>query len=197
MGDLSGIGYPSPAYHSDFFALRFPISVNGVPTEVRGHDRFAVLHSVELQMSVSLVAVANKLASILTSSDDFDVRIVQCFYDKNAPILSVCLHPQKILDNVKSLLSKTERLSQLFCLAVRSIIDAETHNCSSLEVDMELFLCSPDNESRINLVTSGNAQFYVDMYKRSLCFEFPSVMERKSSGQLDIGRFIIRLLLWS
>ncbi len=183
---MSVIGYPRSGCYGDFFAIRFAVTVNDVPTEIRGNDHFAELYSVELQTSVSLSAVANKIASLVASSDSFDIRILQCFYDKHAPILSVEFPPQKTLENVKSLLSQKQKLSQLICLEVSSIFALNKTRFLS-DVAIELFLCSPNDENRLNRLTSGNARYYVDMFQKSLCFEFPNLIEQISTGRVDTG----------
>lgn len=186
MADV--IGSPSSGYHRDFFTMRFLLMVNDVPTEIRGNDRFAELYSSQLQTSVSLFTVSSQIASLLTSSDHFNVRILQCFYDNHAPILSVVFPPQTTLKNVKSLLSQREDLSEHVGVEISSIFAANATFCS-LKVDIELYLCSPCSEKKLNLLTLGNSQFYVDMFERSLCLQFPSLIEQKSTGHVNIGGY--------
>lgn len=186
MAAESMIGYPSSAYYSNFFFLRFPILVDGVLTTIQGHDRFAVLHIDHWNESVPLPVVMKTIESVLMHIEGCNLKAVQSYYDKTSPIISICFPSQKILENVKSMLLNKDTISQLICTALQSLFNKTS--IGVITVQIEMFLCSPDNEFKVEQVTLGNARFHVDTYEKSLLFDFPSIMDQQSnSGKLGRG----------
>ena len=157
--------------------------------EIREHNGFAMLHSPdhELPLAISLSAVTDSISSVLRNSEELDVNMVELFHDKNCLIISVRFPPQKALENVQSILKCSSR-SQSGSLSHQIIASLNNQLPDvQLSVDVELYLCSPARECKVNRVTFNNARFYVDRYESSALFKFPSLMEQRSIGQDSRG----------
>ena len=174
------------SYHNDFFLLRTRVLVNGENTEIRsvreGKYEGPVLnfrHS-DNTISTKLSLILNTISPILAQHG---VYHSDTFYYKQSPLFHVVFSSELCLKKfilaigeVKSALEP--KFQSLF---LKSVLQAESAQQLTVEVQPDLFLVSPNRQetkgAEVHLVTVENCSNFVTRWKDSKLFDFESDFE--------------------
>ena len=169
------------SYHNDFFLLRTRVLVNGENTDIRS-VREGKYEGPVLNFCHSGSAVSTKLSSISRTVSpilvQYGVYHVDTFYYEQSPLFHVVFSSESCLKNfilaigeVKSALEP--RLQSLF---LKSVLEVESAQQLTVEVQPDLFLVSPNRQetkgAEVHPVTAENCSSLVTHWKDSKLFDF-------------------------
>ena len=177
------------SYHNDFFLLRTRVLVNGEITEIRsvreGKYEGPVLNFCHSGSTIStkLHLVASTVSPTLVQQ--FGVYHVDTFYYEQSPLFHVVFSSESCLKNfifaieeVKSALEP--KLQSLF---LKSVLQAESAQQLTVEVQPDLFLVSPNRQetkgAEIHLVTVENCTDFVTRWRDSKLFDFGALYQEE------------------
>ena len=175
------------SYHNDFFLLRTRVLVNGENTEIRsvreGKNEGPVLnfHSCST-VKTKLLSISQTVSPILVQ---YGVYHVDTFYYEQSPLFHVVFSSELCLKNfilateeVKSALEP--KLQSLF---LKSVLQAESAQQLTVEVQPDLFLVSPNRQetkgAEVHLVTVENCTNFVTRLKNSKLFDFGALYQEE------------------
>ena len=176
------------SYHNDFFLLRTRVLVNGENTEIRS-VREGKYEGPVLNFPHSCSTVKTKLLSISQTVSpilvQYGVYHVDTFYYEQSPLFHVIFSSELCLKNfilateeVKSALEP--KLQSLF---LKSVLQAESAQQLTVEVQPDLFLVSPNRQetkgAEVHLVTVENCTNFVTRWKNSKLFDFGALYQEE------------------
>ena len=176
------------SYHNDFFLLRTRVLVNGEKTEIRS-VREGKYEGPVLNFPHSCSTVKTKLLSISQTVSpilvQYGVYHVDTFYYEQSPLFHVVFSSELCLKNfilateeVKSALEP--KLQSLF---LKSVLQAESAQQLTVEVQPDLFLVSPNRQetkgAEVHLVTVENCTNFVTRWKNSKLFDFGALYQEE------------------
>ena len=176
------------SYHNDFFLLRTRVLVNGENTEIRS-VREGKYEGPVLNFPHSCSTVKTKLLSISQTVSpilvQYGVYHVDTFYYEQSPLFHVVFSSELCLKNfilateeVKSALEP--KLQSLF---LKNVLQAESAQQLTVEVQPDLFLVSPNRQetkgAEVHLVTVENCTNFVTRWKNSKLFDFGALYQEE------------------
>ena len=176
------------SYHNDFFLLRTRVLVNGENTEIRS-VREGKYEGPVLNFPHSCSTVKTKLLSISQTVSpilvQYGVYHVDTFYYEQSPLFHVVFSSELCLKNfilateeVKSALEP--KLQSLF---LKSLLQAESAQQLTVDVQPDLFLVSPNQQetkgAEVHLVTVENCTDFVTCWKDSKLFDFGALYQEE------------------
>ena len=175
------------SYRNDFFLLRTRVLVNGENTEIRsvreGKYEGPVLNFRHSGTTVStkLRLIASTVSPILVQ---FGVYHVDTFYYEQSPLFHVVFSSESCLKNF--ILATEEVKSALepklqFLLLGESVMEAESPQQLTVEIQPDLFLVSPNRQetkgTELHLVTAENCSDILARWRDSKLFDFISLYQ--------------------
>ena len=176
------------SYHNDFFLLRIRVLVNGGNTEIRsvreGKYEGPVLNFLHSGSTVNtmLTSISRTVSPILVQ---YGVYHVDTFYYEQSPLFHVVFSSKSCLKNfilaIEEVKSSLEpKLQSLF---LKSVLQAESAQQLTVEVQPDLFLVSPNRQqtkgAEVHLVTVENCSDFVTRWKDSKLFDFGALYQEK------------------
>ena len=178
------------SYHNDFFLLRTRVLVDGENTEIRsvkeGKYEGPALnfrHSCSA-FSTKLRLVASIVSPILVQ---FGVYHVDTFYYEQSPLFHVVFSSESCLKNFVLAMGEVKSAleTKLHSLFLNSVLQAESAQQLTVEVQPDLFLVSPNQQetkgAKVHLITRENCSSIVTQWKDSKLFDFGALYQEEGN----------------
>ena len=175
------------SYRNDFFLLRTRVLVNGENTEIRS-VREGKYEGPALNFRHSGTTVSTKLHLVASTVSpilvQFGVYHVDTFYYEQSPLFHVVFSSESCLKNfifaTEEVKSALEPKLQ-FLLLGKSVMEAESSEQLTVEIQPDLFLISPNRQetkgAELHLVTAENCSDILARWRDSKLFDFISLYQ--------------------
>ena len=181
------------SYHNDFFLLRTRVLVNGTNTEIRSVKEGKYEGPV-LNLRHSGSTVSTKLSSISRTVSpilvQYGVYHVDTFYYEQSPLFHVVFSSESCLKNFVLAIGEVKSAleSKLQSLFLKSVLQVESAQQLTVEIQPDLFLVSPNRQetkgAEVHLVTVENCSDILARWKDSKLFDFGALYQEKGMCML-------------